>query len=147
MGVFLWLVWVNIQWSSDGSLKHFKQQVIFSSRFSACKQFLLFHSPRMGSRTATGGHWIPQRPPWMMETRLWHNSQGLNHSWKCAPQSSAMRIKSNINCPLRVLSWPSGPLPQLPTCHLLLNCSQRPLGKTALPWTTRAVESQRNTYW
>ena len=109
--------WILYQLSYQGTLKHVKQQIIFSSRFlpisSSCHR--VPHN-RIGSWTTTGGHRGPQRPSYMMETihAVAGQPGGHNHSCKCAPWPSITRMKSNMNCPLRVLNWQSGPLPTTP---------------------------------
>ena len=109
--------WVLYQLSYQGTLKQVKQQVIFSSRFlpisSSCHRV---PHDKIGGWTTTGGHRVPQRPSYMMETihAVARQPGGHSHSCKCAPRPSIARMKSNMNCPLRFLSWQSGPLPTTP---------------------------------
>ena len=99
--------WVLYQLSYQGTLKQVKQQVIFSSRFlpisSSCHRV---PHDKIGGWTTTGGHRVPQRPSYMMETihAVARQPGGHSHSCKCAPRPSIARMKSNMNCPLRFLS-------------------------------------------
>ena len=73
---------VGLRWESETlqTAGHFLKQV------SACKQFLLFHSPQQDGESDS--YWGPPNPT---ETPMDDGNQavtqqpgGCNHSWKCA---------------------------------------------------------------
>ena len=106
---------VGLRWESETlqTAGHFLKQA------SAHKQFLLFCSPQQVGELDS--YWEPRSPT---EPSVQDGNQAVirqpgehSHSFKFAPQSSGIRIKSNMNCrPLRVLGWQSGQL--CPTPHL-----------------------------